>query len=81
MQENKSFLKQIAADFELLSTGNKGAIFGFIFALLIVIFGFWKTLFILVMTIIGYFIGVRLFARFDNISELLDKIFPPGFFR
>ena len=34
--------------------GSKGALVGFSLALLLVIFGFWKTLFILILTVVGY---------------------------
>lgn len=61
--------------------GRVGALIAFIFALLWVIFGFWKLLFILVITLVGYFVGYRYFRDRDSIRRLIDKILPPGMFR
>ena len=81
MPENKSFLQQISQDVEQLSTGGKGAVLGFILGLLLIVFGLWKTIFVLLMTLIGYIIGLRVFTRYGSVRDFLDKIFPPGFFR
>ena len=45
------------------------------------IFGFWKTLFILILTLVGYYLGVRYFSDDEAIKKILDKLFPPGRFR
>lgn len=81
MPENKSFLQQISQDIEQLSTGAKGAVLGFILGLLLIVFGLWKTIFVLLMTLIGYIVGLRVFTRYGSVRDFLDKIFPPGFFR
>lgn len=81
MAEHKSFLKQISEDFARLSAGGKGAALGFVLGLLLVIFGILKTLFILLVTVMGYLLGFRIFSRYGGIKEFLDKLFPPGFFR
>lgn len=81
MPERKSFLKQIAEDFSRLSAGGKGAALGFALGLLLVIFGLWRTLFIILLTVIGYLLGFRIIFRYGSVREFLDKLFPPGFFR
>ncbi|NLA96170.1 MAG: DUF2273 domain-containing protein [Clostridiaceae bacterium] len=64
-----------------LSSGVVGALIMFVFALLWVIFGFWKLLFILVLTLVGYYVGFRYFCDRDAIRKLIDRILPPGMFR
>lgn len=61
--------------------GFVGALVGFVLALLWVIFGFWKMLFILLLTFIGYLVGARLFRNSDNFRDLIDRLLPPGRFR
>jgi uncharacterized membrane protein len=58
-----------------------GAGVGLSLALALVIFGFWKTLFILGLTAGGYYLGNWLFSNPDDFRNLLDKILPPGKFR
>jgi uncharacterized membrane protein len=43
-----------------------GAVVGLLVALLIIVFGFWKTVFIVICILIGYFIG----KRFDEEGSL-----------
>ena len=64
-----------------LGSGRIGALIGFLLALLLVLFGFWKTLFIFIFTFLGYLLGIRYFSGRDSFRKLLDKIFPPGLFR
>jgi len=62
MWGGRTFLEIIQ---ELLETHRGkvlGAIFGLIIGLLIIVFGFWKTVFIIVCILIGYFLG----KRFDD---------------
>lgn len=61
--------------------GRTGAVTGFCLALLLVLFGFWRTLFILLMTFGGYYIGVRFFANLEVFRQWLDRLLPPGRFR
>lgn len=63
------------------NAGLIGASIGLSLALLLVIFGFLKTLFILALTLAGYLIGVRYFANKEDFRDLLDKLLPPGLFR
>ncbi|HHW93181.1 MAG TPA: DUF2273 domain-containing protein [Clostridiaceae bacterium] len=64
-----------------LSPGLIGFLVGFVIALLWVLFGFWRLLFILALSGAGYYIGVRYFRDRDAFKKLIDKIFPPGMFR
>ncbi len=61
--------------------GLIGGGFGLTLALLLVIFGFFKTLFILILTFAGYIIGTLYLRDKDKLRELLDRILPPGLFR
>ncbi len=61
--------------------GLVGAAAGFVLALLWVIFGFWRMLFILLLTLAGYVLGARFFRNSDHFRELIDKMLPPGRFR
>ena len=61
--------------------GIVGAGIGLIFGLLLVIFGGWKTLLIILLTSAGYVVGTKFFASADDFRELLDRLFPPGRFR
>lgn len=60
---------------------NKGKVFGgfigFLIAILILTIGFFKTLFILFWTWLGYFLGSSSDSR-KYIRELLDKILSPS---
>ena len=70
--------------FDMLKDKNSGKIgagIAFVFALFLVIFGFLKTLFIIVLTVIGYIIGALIFADKDKVKDWMDKILPPGRFR
>jgi uncharacterized membrane protein len=77
----KIMWSRISENFKGRHPGLVGALIGLSLALLLVIFGFFKTLFILLLTFAGYFIGVRYFANKDDFRDLLDKILPPGMFR
>lgn len=49
----------------------------FILGILWVSFGFWKALFVAVLTLIGYFIGSTDNIE-DSVKQLINKIFPPS---
>jgi len=51
-----------------------GILVGLSFGLLTAIVGFWRTLFISICIIIGYFIGKRI-DNHENFRDLLDRIF------
>lgn len=77
----KILWSRIQESFKGHNPGVIGALAGLTLALLLVIFGFLKTLFILALTLTGYLIGVRYFANKEDFRDLLDKILPPGLFR
>ena len=63
------------------NTAAIGAGSGFVLAVLLVVFGIIKTLFIIIMTFLGFYIGAKLLSDKDKLKDLLDKILPPGRFR
>lgn len=81
MRDRQNFFQALFASFKIGGAGRTGALIAFVLALLLVIFGFLRTLFIIILSLLGYYIGVRYFSSERSIKELLDKIFPPGRFR
>ncbi len=81
MQNRKNFLNDLIQGLQMGSAGAKGAFYAFVLALLLVIFGFFKTIFILIMTALGYYFGTRYLSNLDDFKDFLDKLFPPGYFR
>jgi uncharacterized membrane protein len=77
----KTFWNQIVESLKGKNPGVIGGSIGLALALLLVIFGFLKTLFILLLTALGIFLGIRYFSNKEAIRNLLDKILPPGMFR
>ncbi|MDD2533750.1 MAG: DUF2273 domain-containing protein [Eubacteriales bacterium] len=77
----RSFWQSLSAQFKGQNPARIGAIIGLLLALSLVLFGFWKTIFIIALTAIGYFLGNRYFANPEEFRNLLDKILPPGKFR
>ena len=67
--------------FEKLSNTKAGVIFAFCFfvtGILLCIFGFFKTLFIILFTAAGFFVGSFLFSDTSKFKKFLDRILPPG---
>ena len=64
-----------------VSSGLIGALNMFILGLLWVLLGFWKLLFILILALVGYYLGFRYFYDREAIRKLIDRILPPGMFR
>lgn len=58
-----------------------GAASGFLAAVMILILGFWRVLFIALLTGVGYYIGKRIHDDKDYIKNLLDRVLPPGTYR
>jgi uncharacterized membrane protein len=77
----KSFWQHIMDSLKGRNPGSIGAVLGFALALSLVVFGLIKTLFLIGMTLLGYFLGVRYFSNKEAFRNLLDKILPPGMFR
>lgn len=55
-----------------------GGLGGFVMALLVIRFGFIWTVFILLCTGIGYWVGKRLDEEPESLMQILDRIIPPG---
>ena len=58
-----------------------GAGIGLALAVLILLIGFLRVLFIAIFVIIGYYIGKKISNDKDYIKNLLDRILPPGTYR
>ena len=63
------------------NAGIVGGVFGLVLGLMLVIFGFWKTLFIIFCAVVGYVFGASIFRSSENFKDLLNRLFPPGRFR
>ena len=61
--------------------GVIGAAVGILAAILILLVGFFQMLFIAILGVIGYYIGVMLLQGRNFIKELIDKIIPPGTYK
>jgi len=61
--------------------GINGAIAGLIIAVSILLFGFFRILFVAICVGTGYYIGKKLSEDKDYIKNLLDRILPPGTYR
>lgn len=62
-------------------SGLIGAAIGFILAVLILMLGLFKVLFIALFAGVGYYIGKRIHDDKDYIKNLLDRVLPPGTYR
>ncbi|MBO4408150.1 MAG: DUF2273 domain-containing protein [Clostridiales bacterium] len=70
--------------FEKLQNTKAGTLFAlafFIIGVLLCIFGFFKTLFIIIFTAVGFFVGSFLFSDMSRFKKFLDRVLPPGRFR
>jgi uncharacterized membrane protein len=54
-----------------------GGILGLIIAIIIITLGFLKAVFVILCTVLGYYIGKSLDNK-EDIRDILDKILPPG---
>ncbi len=57
-----------------------GVAIGFILGVLVITFGFFQTLFVLLCVIAGYVVGKRIDEK-EDIMDILDKLLPPGYHR
>ncbi len=66
-------------ELKTLVTNNIGKVvgvgIGLVFGILYLIFGFWKTVFFMLIVGLGYFIGTRIDNN-DGVRDLVDKIIP-----
>ena len=61
--------------------GINGALSGLALAVIILLIGFFRTLFIAIFVGLGYYIGKRISEEKDYLKNLLDRILPPGTYR
>ncbi|MDD4569918.1 MAG: DUF2273 domain-containing protein [Tepidanaerobacteraceae bacterium] len=54
-----------------------GGILGLLIGIVIIVFGFFKALFVIICTILGYYIGKSTDNK-EKFRDFLDKILPPG---
>jgi uncharacterized membrane protein len=57
-----------------------GGSIGFTIGILIILFGFFRTLFLVGCVVAGYVIGKRIDEK-EDIIDILDKLLPPGYHR
>lgn len=72
--------KMLEEIWQLHSGKIVGVTIGFAIGLLILTFGFFRTLFILLCVIAGYIVGKRIDEK-EDIMDILDKLLPPGYHR
>jgi len=75
------FLSKLFEKFQNTKAGTLFALAFFIIGILLCIFGFFKTLFIIIFTAIGFFVGSFLFSDMSRFKKFLDRVLPPGRFR
>lgn len=54
-----------------------GTIFGFLFALLVMLIGIWWAIFISITTVIGFLVGAQVDSGGREIRDFLDRVLPP----
>jgi len=74
-------LEKLFIFYESHRGGIIGAAAGFLLAVLILIIGFFKVLFIAIFAGVGYYIGKSIHEDKDYIKNLLDRVLPPGTYR
>jgi uncharacterized membrane protein len=72
------FLTKLFEKLENTRAGTLCAFAFFIIGILICVFGFFKTLFIILFTAVGFFVGAFLFSDTGKFKKFLDRILPPG---
>ncbi|WP_343231651.1 DUF2273 domain-containing protein [Tissierella simiarum] len=74
-------IKQMLIDLLQSVNNNRGkflgSFLGFLIAILVLTIGFFKTLFIVICTSLGYVLGSKSDNKI-NLKELLERILPPG---
>lgn len=58
--------------------GVIGAVIGIVFAILVLTINLWRTIFIAIFAIIGYYIGASIFSGNSLLKAILDRFIPPG---
>ncbi len=57
-----------------------GIILGLLIGIFIIVFGFFKTLFVFFCVIAGYTVGKRIDEK-EDLMDILDRLLPPGYHR
>lgn len=74
-------MKDILIEFIHLINNNRrkffGSFLGLLIGILILTIGFFKTIFIIFTTVVGYLLGSKSYSKMDLIN-LLEKILPSG---
>lgn len=74
-------IKKMLLDFLGIIDRNRGksigALLGFIIGVMVLTIGFFKTLFIIICTVIGYTLGGKSYNKV-KIKDWLERILPPG---
>ncbi|EGD48573.1 Protein of unknown function DUF2273 [Ruminiclostridium papyrosolvens DSM 2782] len=74
--------KQVLTEFYNQHKGEiLGAAIGFSIAVIVLILGLLKALFIVLCVVFGFYVGKKLYQDKDYIKNLLDRILPPGTYR
>lgn len=74
----EKLIAKIILKLQNINAGIVTAVVFFIIALLLCIFGFLKTLFIVIFTIGGFIFGAFFFSDSGRLKRFLDRILPPG---
>lgn len=72
------FLSKIFEKLQNTKAGTLCAFAFFIIGILICVFGFFKTLFIFILSAVGFFVGSFVFSDTSRFKKFLDRILPPG---
>ncbi|MBR6880069.1 MAG: DUF2273 domain-containing protein [Clostridiales bacterium] len=72
------FLSKLIEKLENTKAGILCAFAFFIIGILFCVFGFFKTIFIILFTAVGFFAGAFLFSDMSRFKRFLDRIIPPG---
>lgn len=57
-----------------------GVVAGLLIGIFIIAFGFFRTLFVLLCVAAGYIVGKRIDEK-EEITDILDRLLPPGYRR
>ncbi len=57
-----------------------GVLVGFFLGVLIILLGFFQTLFVMLCVIAGFVVGKRIDEK-EDLMDILDKLLPPGYHR
>jgi uncharacterized membrane protein len=70
----------LAEIWQLHSGKIVGMVMGLFIGILILVFGFFHTMFVIVCMIAGYIVGKRIDEK-EDIMDILGKLLPPGYHR